>query len=351
MKQSLDLQLGQHLTITPQLQQAIRLLQLSSIELQQEIQEALETNPLLEESEDDAPEQKSNEAEQETDGAPEAVLPDSGSLQPTDMEMDRGNVDDTSDGDGEGDWSETFDVPLPTASRGNNDDFLLDIDARNSRPQTLRDHLHWQMQMTPFSDMDREIALAIIDSISEDGYLACGLEEIRQILAPDHDVELEESEDDAPEQKSNEAEQETDGAPEAVLPDSGSLQPTDMEMDRGNVDDTSDGDGEGDWSETFDVPLPTASRGNNDDFLLDIDARNSRPQTLRDHLHWQMQMTPFSDMDREIALAIIDSISEDGYLACGLEEIRQILAPDHDVELDEIEAVLVQRNSAPGRDV
>src|SRR3989344_6748701 len=51
MKQSLDLKLGQHLTITPQLQQAIRLLQLSSIELQQEIQEALESNPLLEEDE------------------------------------------------------------------------------------------------------------------------------------------------------------------------------------------------------------------------------------------------------------------------------------------------------------
>jgi len=49
MKQSLDLKFGQHLTITPQLQQAIRLLQLSSVELQQEIQEVLETNPLLEE--------------------------------------------------------------------------------------------------------------------------------------------------------------------------------------------------------------------------------------------------------------------------------------------------------------
>src|SRR3970282_2021940 len=53
MKQSLDLKLGQHLTITPQLQQAIRLLQLSSIELQQEIQEALESNPMLEENERD----------------------------------------------------------------------------------------------------------------------------------------------------------------------------------------------------------------------------------------------------------------------------------------------------------
>ena len=53
MKQSIVLKLGQHLTITPQLQQAIRLLQLSSLELQQEIQEALETNPLLEELEDE----------------------------------------------------------------------------------------------------------------------------------------------------------------------------------------------------------------------------------------------------------------------------------------------------------
>src|SRR4030066_163247 len=54
MKQSLDLRLGQHLTITPQLQQAIRLLQLSSLELQQEIQEALENNPLLEDLDEEA---------------------------------------------------------------------------------------------------------------------------------------------------------------------------------------------------------------------------------------------------------------------------------------------------------
>jgi RNA polymerase sigma-54 factor len=52
MKQSLQLKLGQHLTMTPQLQQAIRLLQLSTIELQSEIQEALETNPMLEIAED-----------------------------------------------------------------------------------------------------------------------------------------------------------------------------------------------------------------------------------------------------------------------------------------------------------
>ena len=73
MKQSLDLKLGQHLTITPQLQQAIRLLQLSSLELQQEIQEALENNPLLEELEDETAVREASEAPVE-----EAVTADSG---------------------------------------------------------------------------------------------------------------------------------------------------------------------------------------------------------------------------------------------------------------------------------
>ena len=53
MKQSLELKIGQHLSMTPQLQQAIRLLQLSSLDLQQEVQEALDSNPLLEKSEDE----------------------------------------------------------------------------------------------------------------------------------------------------------------------------------------------------------------------------------------------------------------------------------------------------------
>ena len=66
MKQSLDLRFGQHLTITPQLQQAIRLLQLSSVELQQEIQEALESNALLEEGEDEAAKAKTEDNAGET---------------------------------------------------------------------------------------------------------------------------------------------------------------------------------------------------------------------------------------------------------------------------------------------
>ncbi len=191
MKQTLDLQLGQHLTITPQLQQAIRLLQLSSIELQQEIQEALETNPLLEEKEDDAGDQKDEAANNDFDSSELTV---DGSLQPTDLEMDQRKLDDAT-GPDNNDWSDGFDIPVSGATaRVDNDDDLPDLDARNSRPQTLRDHLEWQMQMTPFSEKDRALALAIIDSINEDGYLTCSLEEIHQLLVREHETDLDEIE-------------------------------------------------------------------------------------------------------------------------------------------------------------
>ncbi len=192
MKQSLDLQLGQHLTITPQLQQAIRLLQLSSVELQQEIQEALESNPLLEEKEDDGSEQKVETSLHELDGEHDNNLPDNGTLQPTDVEMEQSNPDDAQGP--EPDWNDRFDVPTSSSTRNDSDGSLPDIDARNSRPQTLRDHLNWQMQMTPFSDTDREIALAIIDSINEDGYLTCSLQEVQQLLDQGEEVEIDEIE-------------------------------------------------------------------------------------------------------------------------------------------------------------
>jgi RNA polymerase sigma-54 factor len=191
MKQSLDLQLGQHLTITPQLQQAIRLLQLSSVELQQEIQEALESNPLLEEKDDEPTDIKSESSSNELDGVD--LAPDGGSLQPTDLDMGQRSLDDDAHGD-DNDWNETFDLPIASVARGGGDDELPDIDGRNSRPQTLREHLQWQMQMTPFSDRDRAIAGSIIDSISEDGYLSCTLEEIRQILSKEQEIEMDEVE-------------------------------------------------------------------------------------------------------------------------------------------------------------
>lgn len=170
MKQSLDLRLGQHLTITPQLQQAIRLLQLSTIELEQEIREALETNPLLEEAPDEGEtrDEASESGEAEMNGA---------DGDPAELDMESGY-------EADGEWEDGYDLHAPGARA---DDDRRDLDARNTRPQTLREHLLWQMHMTTFSDTDRRIAEALIDAINEEGYLTSKLEEVRLILARSSD--------------------------------------------------------------------------------------------------------------------------------------------------------------------
>ncbi len=167
MKPSLEFKIGQQLTITPQLQQAIRLLQLSSLELQQEIQEALESNPMLEESDDESNQDgtKAEQVDQSENGSPE----------PTDLHMD------SSSGDTEDppEWDNQYDATISSGTtRTNTDGDFPDLDARNSAPETLTDHLQWQAQMSPFSGRDRSIADNIIDSINEDGYLASTLEDI-----------------------------------------------------------------------------------------------------------------------------------------------------------------------------
>jgi len=186
MKQSLDLRLGQHLTITPQLQQAIRLLQLSSAELQQEIQEALETNPLLEERELGEPDGKgeNGEAPGET---PETATPTNDEFAAADVSMERGTIDESSDTDSgpdgtESDWAELFDSSKTSSSSTRSDEDMPDIDARNSLPTTLRDHLSWQMHMTPFSETDKPVAQALIDAINDEGYLSCSIEDVQQAL-------------------------------------------------------------------------------------------------------------------------------------------------------------------------
>lgn len=193
MKQSLDLKLGQHLTITPQLQQAIRLLQLSSLELQQEVQEVLENNPLLEEREEEHEVKPEGESTEPVDS--ERTTAESEDTEETDFDREQTSMEESfSADDGEADWENGADVSSADFTTGSNsrtdeDGMSSDIETRNSLPITLRDHLRWQMQMTPFSDNDKPIALAIIDAINEDGYLTCSLEEIQQAF---ENVELEE---------------------------------------------------------------------------------------------------------------------------------------------------------------
>lgn len=173
MKQTLDLRIGQHLTITPQLQQAIRLLQLSSIELEQEIREALEKNPLLEESE---------ETEGEGPSPPASESEASAGEDPAHDDNDADGGDETP----ELDWSEGYELLSSGPSQGD-EDHDTSFEARNSQPASLTEHLLWQLQMAAFSDRDRLIAVTIIDAINEDGYFLAAPEDI---LATLPDLEL-----------------------------------------------------------------------------------------------------------------------------------------------------------------
>ncbi|RMG57547.1 MAG: RNA polymerase factor sigma-54 [Gammaproteobacteria bacterium] len=195
MKQSIQLKLGQSLTMTPQLQQAIRLLQLSSLDLQQEIQQALEENPLLElieEGEEEAapatetPEAVEASAEQAGEGTD--IMEDetadlaSGSDEiPDDLPVDT-------------DWDAIYE-PATVAGTGPTEDELRDPYERQSGgSESLRDHLLWQIRLMPLSDTDQHIALALIDAIDEDGYLTESIEALHADLGPSLEVEPDEIE-------------------------------------------------------------------------------------------------------------------------------------------------------------
>ncbi|MEJ2394323.1 MAG: RNA polymerase factor sigma-54 [Candidatus Thiodiazotropha sp.] len=177
MKQTLQLRLGQHLTMTPQLQQAIRLLQLSALDLSQEIQEALDTNPLLDmdEEHNQVDGEAASQARQERQ--PE-------SREGNDINNEREIQTDTSqiseDLPVDSEWADVYDSYLPSSSGGdaNESDHL----AQRSGAPTLQEHLIWQMNLTPFTPLDNTVATSIIDGINADGYFTGDLEEIRQSL-------------------------------------------------------------------------------------------------------------------------------------------------------------------------
>ncbi|RBW49324.1 RNA polymerase factor sigma-54 [Marinobacter sp. F3R11] len=198
MKASLQLKLGQSLTMTPQLQQAIRLLQLSTLDLQQEIQQALESNPLLENSEDDE----------------QAELPSADSDQNQDtatLETSAEAVTDTSSPDWDEnengpDWQSENEIPdtlpddlpvdtawedvyqsAPAPAARNDDENDHDFETRNSPTETLRDHLEWQLNLTPMNDRDQAIAHALMDAVDERGYLTSPIEDIYAGLTDDTD--------------------------------------------------------------------------------------------------------------------------------------------------------------------
>ena len=164
MKASLQLKMNQQLAMTPQLQQAIRLLQLSTVDLQQEIQQALDSNPMLELEEDleptseSAPNQRATNSENQTDHLEDESKVDSDWLEhiPVELATDSG-------------WDDVFQNVAGSGSIATADDF--DFDSINGDTPSLQSHLHWQLNLTPMSDLDRFISISIIDAIDERGYL------------------------------------------------------------------------------------------------------------------------------------------------------------------------------------
>jgi RNA polymerase sigma-54 factor len=155
LKPSLQFRLSQHLTLTPQLQQSIRLLQLSTVELNQEIDRLLMENPALE--------REDHEEEAPVKGAtPEPVVTTTPS-------------------------SETPDWPSEVAAnwRGPEDDEEGDRTHATPDTPTLRDHLRAQLSLTNLSARDRAFVELLIDALDEDGYLTQPLEEIAALLPPE----------------------------------------------------------------------------------------------------------------------------------------------------------------------
>jgi RNA polymerase sigma-54 factor len=170
LKPSLQLKLGQQLTMTPQLQQAIRLLQLPALELQAHIRELLETNVMLEPTE-----------ETETTGTFEAA-------EPSTVENERPEVPERTQAESnvevvdEG-WGEQS-VGASEAPWSSDDDERQQEFA-DASGQSLQEHLLWQLELARLEPREFAIARAIIDSISDDGYLTEPLDEIANTLRPE----------------------------------------------------------------------------------------------------------------------------------------------------------------------
>ncbi|MGM0614975.1 MAG: RNA polymerase factor sigma-54 [Pseudomonadota bacterium] len=160
MKASLQLRLGTQLTMTPQLQQAIALLQLSTLDLRQEIQNALDTNPLLEQEEEFG--EQASQEDKEADWSEHI---------PSELSVDS-------------DWSDTYqDVTSTGSGSQEGPDF-----ERDTAVQSLHGHLLWQLAMTDISAREHSIAETLIDAVDNNGYLSLSLSEIRESLqATDHE--------------------------------------------------------------------------------------------------------------------------------------------------------------------
>ena len=174
MKQSLQLRISQHLALTPQLQQSIRLLQLSTVELGQELDTILQANPMLERVEKG--EEGSHEYIAPPVNAQESATPAEAPAPPDEFS---GSEDDYVEYSNGNRWEEN------SGSREDGDDFVF----QEADAPSLRDHLLSQLKLMPLSEHDQTLAALLVDTISEDGYLEHSLEDIAATLPEELEID------------------------------------------------------------------------------------------------------------------------------------------------------------------
>ena len=179
MKHSLQLRLSQHLTLTPQLQLSIRLLQLSTLELNQEIEKFLQDNPLLE-REDGIRDEPAGSPPQP--GTPEYAAGSS---------ADSGADDSEDRADAEDGGSERLAQDYTQGgTRSDNDE--AEYPQLAAEAQTLREHLIWQLSLTQLAERDQRVVMLLIDSLDDDGYLHQDLDELAALLPPELEIGIDE---------------------------------------------------------------------------------------------------------------------------------------------------------------
>src|SRR6056297_954289 len=169
-----QLKLSQQLVMTPQLQQAIKLLQLSRMELMDVVRQELEENPVLEEGQETPEEKADVEAE-----SPTAEEPASQELK---------EVKGDNEGASDIDWQtylESYSLGGSTADNYEADEERPSYENLLTRKPSLQDHLLWQLNMSRLEKMDRQIACELIGNIDEGGYLQVSAEEIAEQIAVD----------------------------------------------------------------------------------------------------------------------------------------------------------------------
>jgi RNA polymerase sigma-54 factor len=190
MKPSLQVRLSQHLALTPQLQQSIRLLQLSTLELHQEVEQMLEQNPFLEAEEEAAPAfeplaERLSPAERAGERETEKASDTASDATDDAPALDSTERDDWENGTEREDFDGIRETPGKSSTNNDGDDF--DGQDRDTAIPSLQDHLREQLLGLRLSATDAAAVTVLIESLSDDGYLADPLEEIAAALAADPD--------------------------------------------------------------------------------------------------------------------------------------------------------------------